>query len=108
MEGGPEAAFRIGIYVSALGHCYWNIFIVCPRSDTAFETARKAQVLETGAGGADHEFGRPVACFELPSNQVGKIGGCRIAAHRLLVLRQSGIHTPRFQHALMGYESSVC
>ena len=37
--------------------------------DRVFDAARKAQVLETGARVAGHEFGRPVAYFKFRSNQ---------------------------------------
>ena len=41
----------------------------------------KAQVLKTLVGALGYEFGRPIAYFEFPKNQAGKIGGCQAEAH---------------------------
>ena len=50
-------------------HCY-NIFGL--REPRVFDAACRAQVRKTGARVAGHEFGRPVAYLEFPSNQAWK------------------------------------
>ena len=74
------------------------------------ENLTKAQVLKTLVGALGYEFGRPIAYFEFPKNQAGKIGGCQAEAHirvingcrRFVKLICS---SPSFQHALVGLQS---